>query len=209
MLLNCYVGEDLRVPWTARRSDQSILKEISPEYSLIGRTDAEAPILWLPDVKDWLTVEDSDAGKDWRQEKGKTEDEMVGWHHQLDGREFEQAPGVGDGQGSLVCCSPWDCKKSDTTEQLNWTEYTEISNHYLMLLELTECCKSTILCLKKKLLNQKQNNTTQPAAFRSRRQDGDSKFKKLKTACGHSNYPPLWKHFTLEHQNFNQIISLL
>ena len=60
-----------------------------------------------------------------------------------------------------------------------------------MLLELTECCKSTILCFKKKLLNQKQNNTTQPAAFRSRRQDGDSKFKKLKTACGHSNYPPL------------------
>ena len=107
----------LRVPWTARRSNQSILKEISPEYSLIGRTDAEAPILWLPDVKDWLTVEDSDAGKDWRQEKGKTEDEMVGWHHQLDGREFEQAPGVGDGQGSLVCCS---CKVSDTTEQLNW-----------------------------------------------------------------------------------------
>ena len=64
-----------------------------------------------------------DAGKNWRQEKkGKTEDEMVGWHHQIDGHEFEQAPGVGDGQGSLVCCSPWGCKESDTTEQLNWIE---------------------------------------------------------------------------------------
>ena len=64
-----------------------------------------------------------DAGKIWRQEKkGKTEDEMVGWHHQIDGHEFEQAPGVGDGQGSLVCCSPWGCKESDTTEQLNWIE---------------------------------------------------------------------------------------
>ena len=112
----------LRVPWTARRSNQSILKELSPEYS---RTDAEAetPILWSPDVKSWVLGKDPDAGKDWRrEEKRMIEDEMVGWHHWLDGHEFEQAPGVGDGQGSLVCCSPWGHRESDVTEQLNWTE---------------------------------------------------------------------------------------
>ena len=88
-------------------------------------TDAEAetPILWPPDVKNWLIWKDPDAGKDWRwEEKGVTEDEMVGWHHWLDGYEFQQAPGVGDGQGSLECCSPWGRKESDTTERLNWTE---------------------------------------------------------------------------------------
>ena len=76
----------------------------------IGRIDAEAetPVLWPPDVKGWLTGKHPDAWKDWRQEeKGPTEDEMVGWHHRLHGHEFEQAPGVGDGQGSLACCSPW------------------------------------------------------------------------------------------------------
>ena len=92
-------------------------KEIQPVYPkgdqswvFIGRTDAEAesPILWSPDVKNWLTRKDPDAGKDWRQEEKRTiEDEMVGWHHWLDGHEFEQAPGVGDGQGGLACCSPW------------------------------------------------------------------------------------------------------
>ena len=94
-------------------------------WIFIGRPDtvAEAPILWSPDAKSWLIWKDSDAGKDWGQEeKGTTEDEMAGWHHWLDGHEFEQALGVGDGQGSLVCCSPWRRKKSDTTEQLNWTE---------------------------------------------------------------------------------------
>ena len=88
-----------------------------------GRTDAEAPILWLPDVKKWLIGKDPDAGKDWRQEeKGTIEDEMVGWHHWLDGHEFEQAPGLGDGHGSLACCSPWGRKESDVTEGLNWTD---------------------------------------------------------------------------------------
>ena len=85
-------------------------------WIFIGRTDveAEAPTLWPPDGKSQLIGKDSDAGKDWRQEeKGMKEDEMVGWHHQLDGHEFEQAPGVGDGQRSLVCCSPWGCKESD------------------------------------------------------------------------------------------------
>ena len=92
-------------------------------WIFIGRTDAEAEtsILWPPDVKNWLIGKDPDAGKDWRQEeKGTTEDEMVGWHHWLYGHEFEQALGIGDGQGSLVCCSPWGCKESDTTEWLNW-----------------------------------------------------------------------------------------
>ena len=79
----------------------------------IGRIDAEAeaPILWPPGVKNWHIGKDPDAGKDCRQEeKGMTEDEMVEWHHRLDGHEFEHAPGVGDGQGSLVCYSPWDCR---------------------------------------------------------------------------------------------------
>ena len=84
-------------------------------WIFIGRTDgeAEAPILWPPDVKTWFIGKDPDAGKDWKQEKkGTTEDEMVGWHHQLNGHEFEQALGDDDGQGSLVCCSPWDRKES-------------------------------------------------------------------------------------------------
>ena len=106
----------LRVPWTTRRSNQSVLKEI------IGRTDAEAetPILWPLDAKNWLIGNDLDSGKDWMQEeKGTIEDEMIGWHHWLNGHEFEQALGVGDGQGSLVCFSLWGCKESDT---IDWTE---------------------------------------------------------------------------------------
>ena len=105
-------------------------KEIHPVYPkgnqswiFIGRTDAEAeiPILWQLDVKDWLIGEDPDAGKDWRQEeKGMTEDGMFGWHHLLYGHEFEQAPGVGDGQWSLACCNSWDRKELNMSEQLNW-----------------------------------------------------------------------------------------
>ena len=113
----------LRVLWTTRRSNQSVLKKISPGCSLERHVEAETPILWPPDVKNWLIGKDPDAGKEWRQEeKGMTEDEMVGWHHWLDGHEFEQALGVGDGQGSLVCCSSWGCKELDTTERLNWTD---------------------------------------------------------------------------------------
>ena len=107
-------------------------KEIQPahpkgnqSWMFIGRTDVETetPILWPPDAKNWLTGKDPDAGKDWRREgKGMTEDEMVDWHHRLNRHEFEQAPGVGDGQGSLACCSPWGCKESDMAEQLNWSE---------------------------------------------------------------------------------------
>ena len=114
----------LRVASAARRSTHSILKEISPEYSLerlmlklklqyfghlMHRTDSLEKALML--------------GKDWRQEqKGTTEDEMVGWHHWLNRHEFQQALGVGDGQGSLACCSPWGRKESATTQRLNWTE---------------------------------------------------------------------------------------
>ena len=91
----------------------------------IGRTDAEAetPILWPPHAKSWLIGKDSNAGRDWGQEKkGTTEDEMARWHHQLDGRGSEWTPGVGDGQGGLACCDLWGHKESNTTERLNWTE---------------------------------------------------------------------------------------
>ena len=92
--------------------------------SFTGRNDAKAetPVLWPPHVKSWLIRKDSDAGRDWGQEeKGMAEDEMAGWHHQLDGREFEWTLGVGDGQGGLVFCDSWSCKESDTSERLNWT----------------------------------------------------------------------------------------
>ena len=113
-------------------------KEIQPvhpkgdqSWVFIGRTNAEAetPILWPPHAKSWLTGKNPDAGKDWRQEEnGTTENEMVGWHHWLSGHEFELAPEVGDGQGSLVCWSPGCHKELDTTEWLNWTELTENSS---------------------------------------------------------------------------------
>ena len=94
-------------------------------WTFIGRTDAEAetPILWPPDSKSWFIGKDPDAGNDWRQEeKGMNEDEMVGWHHWLNGHEFDQALWVSDGQGGLVCCSPWGHKELDITEWLNWTD---------------------------------------------------------------------------------------
>ena len=86
-------------------------------------TEAGTPILWPPDTKNWLIDKDPHAGKDWRQEKGITEDEMVGWHHQFDGQESEQALGVGDRQENLACCRPCGHKEWDTTEQVNWTEH--------------------------------------------------------------------------------------
>ena len=119
MLLNCGVGED---------SWESLIQPVHPkgdQYLVFtGRTDAKAetPILWPPHVKNWLIGKDRDAGRDWGQEeKGTTEDEMVGWQHQLDAHEFGWTPGVGDGQGGLACCDTWG-HKSDTTERLNWTE---------------------------------------------------------------------------------------
>ena len=106
-------------------------------WIFIGRTDAKAetPIFWPPHVKSWLIGKDCDAGRDWGQEeKGTTKDEMAGWHHWLDGRESEWTPGVGDGQGGLVCCDSWGRKESDTTERLNWTELNWLSLSFYMFL---------------------------------------------------------------------------
>ena len=105
---------------------QPIHPEGNQSWVFIGRTDVEAetPVLWLPDAKSWFIWEDPDAGKVWRwEEKGTTGDEMVGWHHWLDGHEFGWTPGVGDGRGGLACCGSWGRKESDTTERLNWTEW--------------------------------------------------------------------------------------
>ena len=119
---------------------QSVHPKGNQSWIFIGRTDAEAetPILWPSDVKNWLTGKYPDAGKDWRWEKGMTEDEMVGWHQQLNGHEFGWAPGVGVGQGGLACCSSWGRKESDMTEWLNWTElevfylWEDLSNVFLI-----------------------------------------------------------------------------
>ena len=117
----------LRVPWTARRSNQSILREISPEYSLEGLI-LKLKLQYFGHLKNWLIGKDPYAGKDWRwEEKETTEDEIVGWHHQLYGHECEQAPGVGDGQGGLGCCCPWGRKESDTTE---WVNSNNAVNHF-------------------------------------------------------------------------------
>ena len=134
----------LRVPWTARRSNRSILKR-----SVLG-------VLWKdwcwswnsntlpPHAKTWLIGKDPDARRDWGQEeKGMTEDEMAGWHHWLDGHEFEWTPGVGDGQGGLVCCDSWGCKESDTTERLNWTALKIIfrkKHHIVTSANARYCC---------------------------------------------------------------------
>ena len=123
MLLNCDVGED---SWESlgQQGDQQVCPKGNQSWIFIVRTDVEVetPILWPHDAKNWLIGKDPDAGKDWWWEKGTTEDEIVGWHHRLDGHEFEQAPRVGDGQGSLAVCSPWGHKEPDMTERLNWTE---------------------------------------------------------------------------------------
>ena len=120
---------------------QPVLPEGNQSWIFTGRIDVEAetPILWPPDAKSRLIRKDPDGRKDWRQEeKGTTEDEMVEWHHWLNGHEFEQAPGVGDGQGSLACCSPWGCEELDMTERLNWAELItgvqplKIVNHFIM-----------------------------------------------------------------------------
>ena len=120
--------------WCWRRLFERPLdcKEIQPVHSegdqpwdFFGRNDAKAetPILWPPHAKSWLIGKDSGAGRDWGQEeKGTTEDEMAGWHHQLDGHESQWTPGVGDGQGGLACCDSWGRKESDTTERLIWSD---------------------------------------------------------------------------------------
>ena len=113
---------------------------IFQSWMFIGRSDtkAEVPILWPPDGKSWLIKKDPDAGKDWRQEeKGMTEDEMVGWHHQLKGHEFEQSLGDSEGQGSLAYCSPWGRK------ELDMTEWLKNNNHVIRVLQRNLCC---IIC---------------------------------------------------------------
>ena len=128
MLLNCGVGEDSwescglqRIPSSHSKGDQS--------WVFIGKSDAkaESPILWPPHVKSWLIGKDPDAGRDWGQEeKGTAQDEMARWHHQLDAHEFGWTLGVGDGQGGLACCDSWGRKESDTTEKLNWLNWTDL-----------------------------------------------------------------------------------
>ena len=113
----------LRVPWTARRSNQSILKEINPEYSLEGpmlKLKLQNLATWCEELTHWKRHDEEQAGR--QEAKGTTEDEMVGWHHQLNGHECEQAPRVGDGQGSQGMLQSTGHKESDMTEQMNWTE---------------------------------------------------------------------------------------
>ena len=132
----------LRVRWTTRRSNQSILKEINPEYSLEElMLKLKLQYSWPLDAKSRLIRKDPDAGKDWRQEeKGTTEDEMVGWHHWLDGQEFGQAPGTGDGQGSLVCCRPWGYKELDITEhQKRGNILVEMSKEFKVMVVINYC----------------------------------------------------------------------
>ena len=129
MLLNCAVREDSESPLDCREI-QPVHPKRDQSWIFIGRTDAEAetPILWPPHAKSWLTGKDPDAGKDWRQEKkGMTEDEMVGWHHRLSGHGFGWTPEVGDGQGGLVCCSPWGHRES--TWLSDWSELRTCKVH--------------------------------------------------------------------------------
>ena len=120
MLLNCRVGED---SWESLglQGDPTSNPIGNQSWIFIRRTGAEAetPILWPPQAKSWLIGTDPDGGKDWKQEKREAKDAMDGWHHQLNGHEFEQTPWDSKGQGSLACCSPWGCKESDTTERLS------------------------------------------------------------------------------------------
>ena len=118
---------------------QSVHPKGDQSWGFIGKTDVEAetPILWLPVAKSWLIWKDPDAGKYWGQEeKGMTEDEMVEWHHWLNGYEFRWTPGVGNGQGGLACYGSWGHKESDTTEQLNWTELNMIWENLSTLYKL-------------------------------------------------------------------------
>ena len=138
----------LRVPWTERRLDQSILKEISPEYSLEGlmlelKLQYSGHLMWRTEsFEKTLILGKIEGGR----RRETTEDEMVRWHHQLDGHEFEQALGVGDGQGSLACCSLWGHKELDMTERLNWAE--QISRSYQLTAESEEELKSLLIWVK-------------------------------------------------------------
>ena len=159
----------LRVPWTVRRSNQSILKEISPAYS------SEGLILKLQYFGHliWRTVigKDSDAGKEWRrEEKGTTEDEMVAWHHQLNEHEFEQAPWVGDGQQNLVCCSPWGRRVGHNwVTELNWTELIHTYMHaylkYSSLSQQHNWLRAVVFQLKYTVTDWAQGTRKNPLVF--------------------------------------------
>ena len=137
-------------------------KEIKPVYPkgnqswiFIGRTDAD----WPSDVKNWLIGKDPDAGKDRRQEeKGMIEDEMVGWHHGLNGNDFELTPGVGDGQESLVCCSPWVCKELDTSEWLNWTKLISVRKPQIIVSDYVWLSQIKLLPMWSNTLSEKLFN---------------------------------------------------
>ena len=144
---NVVLEKTLESPWNCKE-----IKSISPKENqarmFIGRTDAEAeaPILWPPDVNRHI-AKDPDAGKDWRQEeKWTTEGEMVGWHHWLNGQEFEQAPWVGDGQRSLGCCSPWGHRVGhDWVTELNWTELMKRTYNVKWLVSLYDWCVGALV----------------------------------------------------------------
>jgi len=135
-------------------------KEIQPVHSegdqpwdFFGRNDAKAetPVLWPPHAKSWLIGKDSDTGRDWGQEeKGMTEDEMVGWHHWLDGRESEWTLGVGDGEGGLACCDSWGRKESDTTERPNWTKVLSSAREIVLLRRAMVCPRTSSILLDNK-----------------------------------------------------------
>ena len=138
----------------------SIVNPFQKVFNLFCLNPSVESYIWqLPHAKSWLIGKDSDAGRDWGQEeKGTTEDEMAGWHHGLDGREFEWTPGAGDGQGGLVCCNSWDHKESDMTERLNWTELnwkmysTRLTQHTVPLAKYSKqkechCIHLLIYCL--------------------------------------------------------------
>jgi len=139
MFLNYGAGEDSWSPLNCKEIQPANPKRNQP-WIFIGRTHAEAPILWPPDAKSRLTGKDPDAGKDWRQEKGTTEDETVGWHHWLKGHEFEQAPGDGERQGSLICCSPWVEKNRSGLSTIYVTdlEYYFLSTLWLIIIFQTK-----------------------------------------------------------------------
>ena len=138
MLLNCGVGETLESALDCKK-----IKPVNPKgnqsWIFIGRTDAEpeTPILWPPDSKNRFIGKDPDAEKDWRQEeKSTTEDEMVGWHQQLDGHEFEQALGIGDGQGILACCNPWGRRVGHNwATELNWKTSMKMTKRGLSFMQ--------------------------------------------------------------------------
>ena len=180
-------------------------KEIQPvhpkgdqSWIFIGRTDAEAetPILWLPDAKNWFIGKDPEAGKDWRrEEKGTTEGETVGWHHWRDGYKSEKAQGVGDGLGSLVCCSPWGHKELDTTIccfVFFWSDWTD----WLMSL-LCHLMISLISSVGRQRKNKKENQKEKEGARRAGREirgTGQSENTQRSWFSWHSTWPglPLW-----------------